>query len=183
MNNVTLTDHFPTPFTNKIINEVAGHECYSFTNGVLGYNQVPIAKENQEKTTFVSEFSSFAYKVIPFGFKNAPTIFSRIVVKAFQEYIYKTMAIYFDDWIVYNLLKNHIHLSLNIKKCLFATPIDILLGLVVYKDGMKVDMAKIKVILDLKTLVNTKQIKIFLGTYKLLPLIHKALFKYHIPHG
>jgi hypothetical protein len=104
LNKVTLTDHFPTPFTNKIINEVAGHECYSITNGVLGYNQVPITKENQEKTTFISKFSSFAYKVIPFRLKNSPTIFSRIVVKAFQEYIYKTMAIYFDDWICWSFL-------------------------------------------------------------------------------
>jgi hypothetical protein len=47
--------------------------------------------------TFVSEFGSFAYRVMPFGLKNAPTIFSRIVVKSFQEYIYKTMVVYFDD--------------------------------------------------------------------------------------
>ena len=38
------------------------------------------------------------------------------------------------------------------KKCIFATPIGILLGNVVYKQGSKVDLAKIKVILDIKTL-------------------------------
>jgi hypothetical protein len=42
--------------------------------------------------TFVSEFGSFAYKVMPFGLNNAPTIFSRIMVKAFQEHIYKMMV-------------------------------------------------------------------------------------------
>ena len=47
--------------------------------------------------TFFCEFGSFAYKVMPFGLNNAPAIFSRIVVKEFQEYIYKTMAMYFDD--------------------------------------------------------------------------------------
>ena len=62
-----------------------------------GYNQVPIAKEDQKKTTFVCEFGSFAYRVMPFGLKNAPAVFSRIVVKTFQEYIYKTMVVYFDD--------------------------------------------------------------------------------------
>jgi hypothetical protein len=108
LNKLTLMDLFPTPFTDEIINEVAGHECYSFTDGFLGYNQVPIAKEDQPKMTFVSEFGSFTYKVMPFGLKNAPTIFSRIVVKSFQEYIYKTMVVYFDDWTIYNLFKNHI---------------------------------------------------------------------------
>ena len=86
INKVTLTYPFPTPYVDEILNEVTRHECYSFTNGFLGYNQVPIAKEDQKKTTFV---------------------FSRIVVKTFQEYIYKTMAVYFDDWTIYSMLKDH----------------------------------------------------------------------------
>ena len=58
---------------------------------------MPIAKEDQKKTTFVCEFFSFAYMVMPFGLRNAPVDFSRIMVKTFQEYIYKTMAVYFDE--------------------------------------------------------------------------------------
>ena len=95
LNKVTLTDPFPTPYADEILNEVTGHECYSFTDGFSGYNQVPIDKEDHKNTTFVCEFVSFAYKVMPFGLKNAPTVFLRIVVKTFQEYIYKTMAVYF----------------------------------------------------------------------------------------
>lgn len=56
-----------------------------------------------------------------------------------------------------------IQLSLSIKKCIFATPIGILLGHVVCKEGIKFDLSKIKVILDLKPPVNPKQIWIFLG--------------------
>jgi hypothetical protein len=86
LNKLTITNPFPTPITNEIINEVTGHECYSFTHGFSSYNQVRIAKEDQEKTTFVSKFGLFAYRVVPFGLKNAPIVFSRIVVKYFQEY-------------------------------------------------------------------------------------------------
>jgi hypothetical protein len=56
LNKLTITDPFLTSFTDEIINEVIGHECYSFTDDFSGYNQVPIAKEDQGKTTFVSEF-------------------------------------------------------------------------------------------------------------------------------
>ena len=49
------------------------------------------------------------------------------------------------------------------KKCICATPIGILLGHVVYKEGIKVDIAKSKVIIDLKPPINPKQIRIFLG--------------------
>ena len=83
--------------TDEIINEVVGHEFYSFTNEFLEYNKSPIVEEDQHETIVVCEFESFAYRVIPFFLKNAPTEFSIIVIKAFQENLYKTMAFYFDD--------------------------------------------------------------------------------------
>ena len=61
LNKATKIDPFPISFANKILNEVAGHDCYSFIGGFLRYNQVPIAKEDQHKTTFVCEFGSFSY--------------------------------------------------------------------------------------------------------------------------
>ena len=51
-----------------------------------------------------------------------------------------------------------IQLSLNIKKCMFVTPIGILLGHVVCKEGIKVDLDKIKVIISLKPHVNPKKL-------------------------
>ena len=87
LNKATKTNPLPTPFDDEILNEVVGHECYSFIDGFSGYNQVPIAKEDQHKTTFVCEFGSFAYRKMPFGLKNALAVFSRIIVKAFQEYL------------------------------------------------------------------------------------------------
>ena len=55
-----------------------------------------------------------------------------------------------------------IQLSLNIRKFIFLTPIRILLGHIVCKEGIKVDFAKIKIILDLKPPVNPKQVKVLL---------------------
>jgi hypothetical protein len=46
--------------------------------------------------------------VIPFGLKNAPTIFSRLVVVAFKEFIHKFLEAYLYDWMVFILLKYHI---------------------------------------------------------------------------
>jgi len=41
-----------------------------------------------------------------FGLKNAPTIFSRVVVAAFKEFIHKFVEVYFDDWTVFGLVKH-----------------------------------------------------------------------------
>ena len=70
-------------------------------------NKYQQPKKTRKNTTFICEFGSFSYKVMPFGLKNAPVVFSRIVVKTFQEYIYKTMEVYFDDWTIYSMLKDH----------------------------------------------------------------------------
>jgi hypothetical protein len=76
-------DPFPTPFTDEVLEQVAGKESYSFTDGFLGYHQVRIVEEDKKKTTFIIEWGSFAYNVMPFGLKNAPAVFSRIVIEIF----------------------------------------------------------------------------------------------------
>jgi hypothetical protein len=81
---------------------------------------------------------------MPFGLKNAPTIFSRVVIDSFKEFIHQFLEVYMDDWNVYSLLKDHVEvlrlmleicrqcqISLNIKKCIFGTPFGILLGHIV----------------------------------------------------
>ena len=45
---------------------------------------------------------------MPFGLNNAPTIFSRVVVVAFKEFIHNFLEVYLDDWTVFNLLKYHV---------------------------------------------------------------------------
>ena len=53
-----------------------------------------------------------------FGLKNAPTIFSWIVVSYFREFIHTYLEVYLYDWIVFILLKNHIQLlQLMLDRC------------------------------------------------------------------
>jgi hypothetical protein len=55
--------------------------------------------------------------VIPFGLKNTPTIFSRVVVATFKEVIHKFLDVYLDEWTMFSLLKDHVetHLILRVK--------------------------------------------------------------------
>jgi hypothetical protein len=99
---------FLTPFMDKILDNVGGQEAYSFTYGFSGYHQIRITLEDREKTTFSTEWGSFQYTVIPFGLKNAPTIFSRVVVAAFKDFIHNFLEVYLDDWTMFILLKYHV---------------------------------------------------------------------------
>jgi hypothetical protein len=97
MNDACLHDPFPTPFTNEVLYNVGGQEIYSFTHGFSGYHQIWISKEDHHKTTFAIEWGSYQYIVIPFGLNNSPTIFYRVVVEAFKEFLHKFLEAYFDD--------------------------------------------------------------------------------------
>ena len=54
LNKWTQKDHFPLPFINTILDEVAGHELYTFMDGYSGYNQISIAPEDHHKTAFIT---------------------------------------------------------------------------------------------------------------------------------
>jgi hypothetical protein len=108
--------------------------------------------------------------------KNAPTIFSRVVVEAFKEFLHKFIEAYFDDWTVFSLLKNHIEclrlmldkcrqcqISLNMKKCIFFSPFGVMLGHILCKQGLLVDPSKIVIIVDLPPPTSVKQLHTVLG--------------------
>jgi hypothetical protein len=67
---------------------VGGEEAYSFIDGFSSYHQIRIAPEDRYKTTFATEWGSYQYTVMPVGLKNAPAIFSRVVITSFKEFIH-----------------------------------------------------------------------------------------------
>ncbi|CAL8988247.1 unnamed protein product, partial [Prunus brigantina] len=60
LNTSTSKDHFPLPFIDQMLERLAGHSHYCFLDGYSGYNQIAIAPEDQEKTTFTCPFGTFA---------------------------------------------------------------------------------------------------------------------------
>ena len=128
------------------------------------------------KTTFAIEWGSYQYTLMPFGLKNAPTIFSRATVAALKDFIHKFLEVYLDDWTVFSLLKDHVeimrlmlercrkcHISLNIKKCVFITLFGILLGNIVCKKGLIVDPTKFFIIFNLPPPKSVRQLRETLG--------------------
>jgi hypothetical protein len=60
-----------------------------------------MAKEDKEKTTFISKWGAYAYNVMPFGLCNVPTTFQKVVTKTFKEYLNKFMQVFLNDFSVY----------------------------------------------------------------------------------
>ena len=102
LNKATLKDYFPLPFIDQVLDTLAGKRYFSFLDGYSGYNQIQIAPEDQEKTTFMCPWGTFSYRVFPFGLCNAPTTFQRVVLDIFSDLIDECVEIYMDEFVVYN---------------------------------------------------------------------------------
>jgi hypothetical protein len=58
------------PFSNGVLNTVAGYETHSFLDGYSRYHYISIAPEDRYKITFVTYWGAFVWMVTPFGVKN-----------------------------------------------------------------------------------------------------------------
>jgi hypothetical protein len=97
LNDACKHDPFPTPFMDEVLENIGGYEAYLFTDGFSGYHLIKIAQEDRYKTTFAIEWVSYQYTVFSFGLKNEPTIFSRVFITAFKEFIHRFLEVYLDD--------------------------------------------------------------------------------------
>ena len=66
----------------------------------IGYNQIHMKKENQEKIAFVTSQGLYCYKVMSFGLKNAGATYQRLVNQVFNKQIGKNMEVYVDNMFV-----------------------------------------------------------------------------------
>ncbi|GJR67821.1 reverse transcriptase domain-containing protein [Tanacetum coccineum] len=63
--------------------------------------KIPIDPLDQEKTTFMCPYGTFAYRRMPFGLCNVPGTFQRCMVAIFHDMIEKTMEVFMDDFSVF----------------------------------------------------------------------------------
>ncbi|WJZ98601.1 hypothetical protein VitviT2T_017113 [Vitis vinifera] len=101
LNDATRKDHFPLPFIDQMVERLSGHDYYCFLDGYSGYNQISIAPEDQEKTTFTCPYGTFAYRQMPFSLCNAPATFQRCMMSIFSDMIEKGIEVFIDDFSIF----------------------------------------------------------------------------------
>ncbi|CAM8895855.1 unnamed protein product [Rhodiola kirilowii] len=177
LNAVTRKDHFPLPFIDQMLDRLEGKPYFCFLGGFSGYNQIPIAPEDQEKTTFTCPFGTFAFHRMSFGLCNAPDTFQRVVTSIFSDMIGSFIEVFMDDFTVHGdtfdaCLDNlstvlarcvSMNLVLNYEKCHFMVTHGVVLGHIVSHEGIEVDKAKIDLIVTLPYPSTVRDIKSFLG--------------------
>ena len=70
LNKACSRDAYPLPNTDRHVDGTVGNKVLSFLDAYSGYNQIPMATSNMNKTAFITNDANYFYKVMPFGLKN-----------------------------------------------------------------------------------------------------------------
>ena len=100
LNKASLKDDFPLPHIYIFVDSITGHALLSFMDGFSGYNQIKMAPEDMEKTSFITLWGIYCYKVMPFGLKNAGASYKCIATTLLHDLIHKEVEVFVDDMIV-----------------------------------------------------------------------------------
>jgi len=83
-----------------MLERLAGHEYYYFLDDYSGYNQIPIAPEDKEKTMFTC---SFGTSLSPNAFQSmqCPATFQRCTLSLFSNMVERFLEIFMDGFSIY----------------------------------------------------------------------------------
>ena len=177
LNSATKKDHFRLPFMDHVLDRLAGSSYFYFHDGYLGYNQIAIHPDDQEKMTFTCPFGTFALRLMPFGLCNAPMTFQRCITAIFSDFLGNSLEVFMDDFNIFGsefesclahltkMLEVCIRkrLVLSSEKSHFMVREGVVLGHIISGKGQEVDKAMIEDIQNLPLLGTVHDLRSFLG--------------------
>lgn len=176
LNRITITDPFPIPNMEAIISRANRCNYISTLDLTKGFHQVPAADEDIDKTSFALLWGKWEYVKMPFGVKNGPSHFQRIMSGILGNT--ENADVYIDDIVVYsttfeqhltdlravfNLLKTY-HLRASPEKAVLCRPSVNFLGHEIGSGKISPIQAKITALQTYRRPETKKGIRSFLGT-------------------
>ncbi|GJS20157.1 reverse transcriptase domain-containing protein [Tanacetum coccineum] len=163
LNKACPQDCYPLPKIDWKVESLCGYPFKCFLDAYKGYHQIKMAKEDEEKTSFITNQGIFCYSKMSFGLKNAGATYQRLVDKALQRQIGRNLEVYVDDLVIKTRTEEEIirdiaetfktlqqiNMKLNPKKCSFRMQEGMFLGYKVNTDGLKVCPDKADAVLSL----------------------------------
>ncbi|XP_027151941.1 uncharacterized protein LOC113751996 [Coffea eugenioides] len=171
LNKACPKDCFPLPRIDMLVDSTVGFDVLCFLDAFKGYNQIEMAEENREKTSFITEEGTYCYRTMPFGLKNAGATYQRLVNRLFQNQVGRSMEVYVDDMIVKSRTDRQLvpdlreilnilwesRMRLNPKKCTFGVRSGRFLGFLVSREGIRANPNKLQAIIDMAPPKNIKE--------------------------
>ncbi|UYV72011.1 hypothetical protein LAZ67_9001548, partial [Cordylochernes scorpioides] len=178
LNQKTVPEHTPIPLIEQIIDRLSQSKIYTILDIKNAYWHIPIDEKDRHKTSFVTQLGCYEWNRLPYGLKNAPSQFERIMKSVFTKHNIQYALNYFDDIIIHSkTYEEHIkHLDdilgifekedikLNLNKCKFLQKEIQFLGYTINSGKYTPNNTNIEAILKLNRPYNIKTLQRFLGT-------------------
>jgi len=177
LNEKTIGDAYPLPNITEILDQLGSAKYFSVFDLASGFHQIPMHESDAPKTAFSTPYGHYHFKRMPFGLKNAPATFQRLMDQVLSGLQGTELFVYLDDIVLYaSSLREHeikfnklaerlrkANLRLQPDKCEFLRKEVNYLGHVIGEDGVRPDPKKIEAIENFPRPQNPKAIKQFLG--------------------
>ena len=130
LNKAYPRDAYHLPNIDRHVDGAAGNKVRSFLDAYSGYNQIPMAASDMNKTAFIIDDANYFYNVMPFGLKNAGATYQRLMDKVFSHHQHAQ-----DLSAVFSTLRQY-NIRLNPDKCVFDVDRGKFLGFMLTKRGI-----------------------------------------------
>ena len=177
LNSISKGDSYPLPPIDDLLLDLRESKYFSTLDLLQGYYQVVMGEASKEKTAFSFDNTLYEFNRMPFGLKNAPSHFSRLMKSVLSGLIGTAVIFYLDDLIVlgrtpeehlenlvkvFSCLERH-HLKLRLDKCTFFQNKVEFLGHEVSSEGIRPLVGKVDAIKGYPRPKNYREVKRFLG--------------------
>lgn len=167
---------WPLPNIDEIIAETGGCKVFSTVDLLKGFWQQPLTEDTKKFSAFVTPFGTYEYNVNPFGWKNSPKYFQKMMDQVLQQHR-EYCRWYIDDVIIFSKTRrehekhlnkvfqslNKAELKVNLKKSsLFESKV-VFLGRTIDGRTKSTKEESVEKVRSLKEPSNVKQLQRFLG--------------------
>jgi hypothetical protein len=97
LNKCCTKDDFPLTRIDQIVDSTAGCDIMALLDYFLGYHQIWLHREDEEKTSFITPFGTYCYMRMPEGLRNAGRTFCRMMKAALKDQVGRNVLSYVDD--------------------------------------------------------------------------------------
>lgn len=178
LNIKTLPDSFPIPNITELVDNLSGSFLFSSVDLCQGFNQMQINARDTYKTAFITDSGLYEWNRVPFGLKNSPNSFQRLMQLVLSGLKPYQIGVYLDDIIiaskdnidehleklglVFDRLRLH-NLKLKPSKCKFLMKQIKYLGFQIGNGKVLPDESNVSVIDNFKIPTTKSEVKSFLG--------------------
>jgi len=170
-------DPFGLPHIDQLVESTAECTLLSFLDCYSGYHQIALAREDEEKTSFITPHGAYCYKSMPFGLKNARATYQRCIQTCLANQWGRNVEAYVDDVVIKtkapdDFIKDieemfislrRYRWKLNPEKCVFSVPSGKLLGFIISNRGIEANPEKIAAITNMRPPTSQKHVQKLTG--------------------